>query len=73
MKIFSTFPSVWVFEPQRARRKRGRFSLVVDLCRFIIERTTDLLFNRVMHALMCLENTRKASIVLGMPSAKELS
>ena len=37
--------SVWVFESQRAGRKRRRFSLVVDPCRFIIERTADLLFN----------------------------
>ena len=58
--------SVWVFESQRAGRKRRRFSLVVDHCRFVIERT-DLLFNRVMHALGCLENTRKLSIVLGTP------
>ena len=66
--IFSTFPSVWIFEPQRA--KREQFSLIVDSCRFIMERT-GLLFNRVMHDLGCLENTRKVSIVLETPRAKE--
>ena len=71
MKIFSTFPSVWVFETQKVKRKTGRredLRLSCDPCLFIVERT-GLLFNRVMQALGCLENTRKVSIVLGNASS----
>ena len=75
VKIFSTFPSVQCgFLSHRGlKKKTGRFTLIVHPCRIFSERT-GLIFNRVTHALGCLENIlERQALFSETPRAKKLS